>query len=81
MAAEVKLISSGMLKLLKSKDVGKDLKQRAERIARAAGPGHRVLTGMGRTRARAAVITMTYDAAEREARDKNLTKALMAARG
>lgn len=67
--------------LLRSPEVQSDLERRAQRIASAAGPGHRVATGVGRNRARTAVIAASYEARRREARDRNLTRSLDAGRG
>lgn len=64
----------------KSKGVQADLKERADRIAEAAGPGVEVTTTLGAHRARASVMTMTYDAMESEAKDKTLSRAIEAGR-
>lgn len=66
--------------LLKSPEIKAELERRAENIARVAGPGHRVVSEIGRNRARAAVITVTIPAMLAEARDRNLTRALDAGR-
>lgn len=66
--------------LLKSPKVAADLRRRAENIARAAGPGHRVESEIGKNRARAAVITDSIDAMVAEAQNRNLTRAIDAGR-
>lgn len=66
--------------LLRSEGVRADLHRRAENIAASAGPGHRAESEIGRTRARAAVITATHQAIVAEARHRNLTRALDAGR-
>jgi hypothetical protein len=57
-----------------------DLKKRAERIAAAAGDGMESSVVIGRTRARASVITATHAARRAEARDASLTRAIDAGR-
>lgn len=61
-----------------------DLEQRAARIADAAGPGHGVRSEIhtgGKGRARAAVVTESFEAALAEARDRNLSRAIDTGRG
>lgn len=67
--------------LLSSPEVAADLRRRAQQVAAAAGPGHRVEVSDTGARARAAVITETIPAMIREGRDRNLTRAFDAARG
>lgn len=67
--------------LLKSARVQAELKARADRIAAAAGEGMEASVRVGRTRARASVITVTAKARENEARHRSLTRALDAGRG
>lgn len=67
--------------LLRSDEVEAELRRRAERVAAAAGPGHRVDSGKGPSRARAAVITDTTAARRAEAKHRTLTRALNAAKG
>jgi hypothetical protein len=69
-----------MRNLLRSPEVLRDLERRAERVTQAAGPGHRTDSDVGDNRARAAVITATYDARRGQARHKTLLRALDAAR-
>lgn len=76
----LELNHSAIEDLLKSKAVQDDLKDRAERIAQAAGPGHRVEVEVGHRRARAAVITESFGAMYREATDRSLTAAVDAGR-
>lgn len=66
--------------LLRSREVRKDLKRRGDKIAAAAGPGHRVEEEVGPNRARVAVITDTTEAVISEATDRTLTRALDAGR-
>lgn len=67
-----------------SPEVMGEIDSRAQRIARAAGPGYEAsaarATG-GRGRARASVRTATTQARRRESRDHTLLKALDAGRG
>lgn len=83
MAAKVKLEmnSQGVGELLKSAEVQAELKRRADRIAAAAGPGHEVDVRVGRTRARASVVTATREARKAEAESRRLTSSLDAGRG
>jgi hypothetical protein len=57
-----------------------DLKKRADRIAAAAGDGMESSVVIGRTRARASVITASYAARRAEARNAALTRAIDAGR-
>lgn len=79
--AKVKLNRRGMAALLKSDGVQADLERRAQRIAETAGEGHEAGSRIGKTRARASVITATFDAMYREAVDRNLSRAFDAGRG
>lgn len=83
MAKSIRVVMSnrGAVILLKAAGVQADLRARAQRIADAAGAGHVVYTKVGKTRIRATVVTDTYAARKREARDRNLTRAIDAARG
>ena len=66
--------------LLKGPEVRSELRSRAGRIASAAGPGFEARTGIGRTRARAVVITTTPEARLAQAKDRKLSRALSAGR-
>lgn len=77
----VRLNRQGMAALLKSSEVQADLTARAQRIAAAAGSGHEVTSMVGRTRARASVVTATHRARAREASRRSLTRAIDAGRG
>lgn len=78
----IELNSRGIRELLNSPEVAEELERRAEMIADAAGPGHRVEVEHGTgARARAAVITDDIPAMVSEARDRTLTRALDAGRG
>lgn len=59
-----------------------DLQDRAERIAAAAGPGHEVAvtTTGGRGRARASIVTATFEARMSESENMTLTSAIDAGR-
>jgi hypothetical protein len=57
------------------------LKAKAQAVAAAAGPGHLLDYQRGKDRARYSVRTHSYQAMYREARRRNLTIALGAARG
>lgn len=80
MATRIVLNRRNIRDLLRSESVRADLERRAENIARAAGPGHKVDSQVGRNRARAAVITTSAEAMAAEARDRNLTRAIDAGR-
>jgi hypothetical protein len=69
----------GIAELLKLPGLGDDLASRAQAIADVAGPGHEVRAMTGR-RARASVVTVTYEAMLAEARNRNLTRAIDAGR-
>lgn len=77
----VDLNPAGVRKLLCEQSVLADLRARAERIASAAGDGHEVHADIGKTRARAVVITTSYDAMYEEATSRELTRAVDAGRG
>lgn len=64
--------------LLKSSPVEADMLARAKRIATAAGPGMEATSTVGRTRARASVITATYEARRAEASTRRLSSAVRA---
>lgn len=78
MARTVRVVLNrkGVGELLRSDAVGRILQQHANRIAGAAGPGHRVELDVGRKRARAAVITETIEAKIDEAKHRTLTRAV-----
>jgi hypothetical protein len=78
---KVKLNRAGMAKLLREPGVLADLERRARAIANAAGEGHEVHAEQGRTRARAAVVTTSFEAMRKEATDRNLLRAFDAGRG
>ena len=78
MGAKVKMNSKGAAAALKDPKVIADLLARAERIAAAAGPGMKAESMIGRSRARASVITDTPEAMRAEATNRTLTKALSA---
>jgi len=80
MASRVKLNRAGVRQLLRGPEMVADMERRAERVADAAGPGHRVDAAPGRNRARAVVITESWEARWAEATTRALTRALRAAR-
>ena len=77
----VKINYQGIGEILRGDKMVAELRKRAERVANAAGPGHRVDVQVGEKRARAAVITDTTEAIRNERRDRSLTRAIDAARG
>lgn len=82
MAVKVKLNHSAFRELMNSPEVAADLKERAERVARAAGDGYEVLVNeQRRGRAGVTVAPGTSAAKRREARDHKLLSALDAGRG
>lgn len=76
----VKLNRTGVRQLLQSPEIQGDLTRRARAIATAAGPGFEVISGPGATRARAMVVTDTFDAMLAEARDRALSRSIDAGR-
>lgn len=70
----------GVRELLRGPEVQAELRQRAQRIAAAAGPGHEVQMWVGRNRARATVRTATWQARHAEATTRALTRAIDAGR-
>lgn len=76
MDIDIKVNGRAMEQLLKSGEMQAELRSHAERIASAAGPGHRVESEVGHSRARAAVITDTFGAMHREATQRTLTRAV-----
>lgn len=81
MASRVKINRRGVRELLRSDRVLRELQRRARLVAAAAGDGHRIDSQVGKNRARAAVITDTTAARKAEAKNRNLTRAMDAARG
>lgn len=77
----IEVNSAGIQALLKSPEVEALLKAKAGRIAAAAGEGMEATSRVGRTRARASVVTATREARKAEAVDRALTKAIDAGRG
>lgn len=76
MLDRVDVNSAGVRDLLCSSEVLRMLTERAERIQRAAGPGHGVHAEIGRSRARASVFTETFQAKSAEAKDHQLLRSL-----
>lgn len=81
----VKLNKDEVRKLLRGEGpyqgVRPDLQRRMDRIAAAAGPGHKAELEVGQNRLRAAVWTDTDEARKAEATDLTLTRAIDAGRG
>lgn len=76
----IELNRAAVTALLKSVEVQGELAARARRIAAAAGDGMVVETRVGRTRARATVVTATPAARRAEAHGRRLSAALGAGR-
>lgn len=72
--------TAAVRQLLNSPEVRADITRRADAVAGAAGPGHRVEVGSTGRRVRAAVITDTWQARYREATERSLTSAVDAGR-
>lgn len=83
MATKIRLDldSEGIQEILRSPEVERELRRRADRVSAAAGPGHVTTTWQGFDRVRAKVATTTARAAREEAINRTLSKALDAARG
>lgn len=79
-SVRVKLNRAGVVKLLHSAETTADLERRGDRIAAAAGPGHRVDVERNRDRAVVFVTTDTREAREAEAEQRKLTRAIDAGR-
>jgi hypothetical protein len=73
--------TAGFRKILRSGAALADVSRRARAMASAAGEGVGVQTSTGANRVRATVATETWEAAEREATNKTLTRAIGAGRG
>lgn len=76
----VQMKKIGSRELLRSDGVVADIAARAQRIADAAGPGFEAEARAGRERALGSVRPVTYEAAEAEARNRVLTRAVDAGR-
>lgn len=72
---------AGARELLKSPELRRELERRAGKVATQAGPGHLYEVTQTGDRLRGMVWTATNRAKAREARDRNLTRALDAGRG
>jgi hypothetical protein len=81
MADRVILNPAGVRDLLRSPGVERDLRERANRIAQAAGEGYEADSAIGSKRARATVWTATPEAMLIEATEHRLLRALDAGRG
>lgn len=77
----IELNRRGVAELLKSERVAAELQRRAQAVANAAGPGHKVDVTTTGTRARAAVVTDTVEAMLNETTDRNLSRSFNAASG
>jgi len=71
----------GIGEMLKSSGVRADLERRVRAIAAVAGEGMEPASDIGKTRARASVVTTTLQAKANEAQHRSLTRALDAGRG
>jgi hypothetical protein len=65
---------------LKGPEITALLTNMGRQVAGAAGPGHRVDVDIGRNRTSVAVFASSWEAKAAEARTRNLTRALLAAR-
>lgn len=77
----MKLNLKGFRRLRQSPPIKRDLERRAGRIADAAGDGYEMSSRTGKTRARASVITETYEAIDDNARRNTLLRSVAAGRG
>lgn len=77
----VELNSKGVQEYLKSASVQAELKRRAEAIARASGEGYEASSLVGKSRARASVITATAGAIVDNQRNNTLLRNLGAGDG
>lgn len=83
MAARVRVVvnRAAVRGLLRSPEMERELRQRAEKIADQAGEGFEADSDIGPNRARASVRTTTAAARRAEAKERALTRALDAGRG
>jgi hypothetical protein len=79
--ADIRVNRQAIAALLKSPEVRRELRRRAERIAAAAGDGFEVRESEPRSRARVAVVAVTNHAKRGEAKDGRLSRAIGAGRG
>ena len=85
--ARLTINARSIRQILRSKEALRLVENRAERIARAADSaandpgGHRVVSEIGSTRARAAALTATPTAMYKEATVRSLTSSRGAGRG
>lgn len=79
----IKINRKGAEAILKSEGVRADLERRARAIAAAAGgdtDDYEASSYVGVTRARASVVTATFEARKAEAEDRRLSSAIEAGR-
>lgn len=76
----IKLNSSGIVRLMQSPEVARELEKRGNRIAAAAGPGHDVTATVNRDRAVTFVTTNNKAARQAEAEQRRLSKSIDAGR-
>lgn len=79
-AIRIEMDSAGCKELLRSADVGRDVKRRLDAVAARAGNGHRSKVYQGRDRVRGDVWTATPAARRAEAENRALLRAMDAAR-
>lgn len=79
-SVRLKLNQAGVRAILGSAEVAAELEARGQRIAAAAGPGHRVDVTKNRDRAVVFVTTDTTEARKAEAESRALTRAVDAGR-
>lgn len=78
----IEMNSKGIQQLLKSDDILDALEGQGRKIAAKAGPGYAAVAGSkGKTRARVFVETATQDAADDNARNATLLRAVMGSGG
>ena len=80
MAKKLKLNLAGFRELRNHPKVIADLKDRADRVAAAAGDGFEARAGKGRNRGRASVRTDTAEARKKQSQSNVLQSALNAGR-
>lgn len=80
MRTRIELKRAGLAAVLKSKGVEAAALARAQKIARVAGAGYTASSMVGRTRARASVITGTAAARRDNSRRQTLLRSLGAGR-
>lgn len=74
----IELNKKGVRELLNSREVKREMRRRAQNIAREAGPGFEVEDDVSKDRVRSTVVSRTQQARRAEAENRALTRAIRA---